>query len=523
MVIKMIDQRNICRYLKEYISRGIDKFVIYPFGLNGINVRNILADYFDVMPVMIVDNEYSKFNAKIIDAEALKEKYDNDAYVILTVEDKELNDVLLNDLQKFVPVDHILNMYDLKSETADLHNFYIGNFLPGLENKKKDQIFVGVVGEKIKVRFLHSSESTWNTIKTICQAFQKDERFDVLMILGCGIENIHDTFVRLQKYGLQSIHWEQYKAEEDLPDIMVLNHPDDTGTQIKNCRECCKLIVVASMELIRYVENMRIFWRCQEKGFKRFEPDYYLFDTLLYNELLQSDYASEPIVEIGNAQYDIVYEASLKKQYRDGWEKLRNKKVILWTTDHGIYGEHVSKELTFDLYASVIFRYMKENPKMGFIFRPHRIFISELLRNDLWSEHDLASLKQYCRESPNIVFDDSITYNNAFSVADGILTDAFCGITGAALPTLKPVCMTYRRKTDLPCHMELNECYYSAYSADDILTFFELVKNEGDSMFHMRKEASEKYVKHFDGNNGQRIKEFIYDKFLDLRNNFNVK
>ena len=49
--------------------------------------------------------------------------------------------------------------------------------------------------------------------------------------------------------------------------------------------------------------------------------------------------------------------------------------------------------------------------------------------------------------------------------------------------------------------MELNECYYSAYSADDILTFFELIKNERDSMFHMRKEASEKYVKHFDGNN----------------------
>lgn len=512
----MVNDKDVKSCLKKYIEQGVDKFVIYPFGVNGVNVRNILKDYFNIFPSLIVDNEYSKYNPYIKNFQALREQYDEDTYVILTVEDEKINATMKNELLKFVPLLHIINLNDLKRKEADLSNFAIKNFLPEAVMTKTRNKIVTKKGtdEKIKVRVINFSESTWNAIQTICKAFESDKNFDLLILTGTYIgKNIQQ---HIRNNGFQSVRIEDYCIQEDRPDILILSHPYDTITQIENCREYCKLIVVATMQLIRYSYDMERFWNIQDRGFGRFQPDYYLFDSLLYHEIMQSKYASEQIVEMGNAKFDGIYEACKEKHYEKGWEKLKGKRVILWTTDHGIYDRHVSYELTFDLYAKTIFQYAKENQEVGIIFRPHGTFISEMLKNNLWSKNDLEILKKFCYESTNLVFDDSITYDNAYSVADGIIADAFCGIICSALPTLKPICLAYRRKSDLPYHEELAQCYDAAYSNEDIVEFMDKVKNNQDITLELRKEACRKYIKHFDGKNGWRIKEFIKEKYFEL-------
>ena len=47
-----------------------------------------------------------------------------------------------------------------------------------------------------------------------------------------------------------------------------------------------------------------------------------------------------------------------------------------------------------------------------------------------------------------------------------------------------------------------------------MVDFFDMVKEGKDLMFHKRKEASEAYIKHFDGKNGWRIKEFIKAQYF---------
>lgn len=37
--------------LKKYIDQKIDKFIIYPFGENGVNTKNILKDFFGLDPI----------------------------------------------------------------------------------------------------------------------------------------------------------------------------------------------------------------------------------------------------------------------------------------------------------------------------------------------------------------------------------------------------------------------------------------------------------------------------------------
>lgn len=506
----MINVADIKRCLEDYIVSGAKKFVIYPYGKNGRNVERILEEYFLIQPCAIVDNilpKYKNFNElrQIVELNP-------DVYVILAAENDKLNGQFAHNLKKIISEDHIINLMQKNFGGNSVRNVYskfaLKNIIPELEDVKRKEV------TRIKVRILNFSKSSWNAIKTICIAFQEDELCDLLILLGRGKDKT--MFAEIQELGLKTVKLEEYEIEKDLPDILILNHPYDTFSQIDNCRRYCKLIVVASMQLIRYCYTWKYFWNLQQMGFGRFQPDYYLFDSLLYGEIMNSEYADSCIVEMGNAKFDGIYEACQSKQLSLEWEKLEGKKRILWTTDHGVHDGRVTDDVTFDLYGQAIFEYAKENPEVGIIFRPHPTLIAELLNANIWSQRDLQLLKEYCEKSINVIYDDTLNYDKAYACVDGIITDAFCGITCSALPTLKPICLTYRNEDDIPYHENLAACYYSAHHVDEIISFMDMIKNGGDTMLEVRKAAAQKYVKHFDGKNGYRIKNFIKDKYLEL-------
>lgn len=491
--------RNI---LKKYIQNKIDKFIIYPFGANGMNVKNVLKDCFELEPDFIVDNEYSKYNSEIITKEELKKVYQKDMYIILTIEDYSKNTEIMNELSTFVPFPNLINLLQENNKTVGGVNskgFLIRDFLP---MPKQDA--------GIKVRIVSSVPTIWNSISTMCQAFKEDPLFDILIIgLKGGVEHV-------KRYGYKYIVWDEYRIEDDEPDILILTNAYDRILNPDNCRKYAKVIFAVSGTVIKYDASIDKYWEEIRAGYGICNPDYYLFDSYLYNEILQSDYYSEKIIEMGNAKFDGIYNAMKKKDYISGWEKLKGKTTVLWAEGHGVSTLYEQmRQVTFDLYAKTIFEYANNNPEMGIIFRPHRGFILDMLRNGFWNENDLEYLKEYCGDSPNIVFDDTETYENAFSIVDGILVSAYCGIIYSALPTLKPICACYRSKEDLPCDPIILDNYYAAYDSKDIVDFLNMVKNEQDPMFALRSGICKKYIKYFDGKNGWRTKEFIKNKYCE--------
>lgn len=508
----MYNDNFIKNILKKYIDKQVNKFIIYPFGMNGVRVKNVMQDYFDLKPCFIVDNEYSKYNQNIIDLTELKVAYKKDMHIILTVENEDVNSKMFNELCEFIPSANIINLYSHKKEKMeyDGNGFLLKDFLPleqVIETCRKKH-------NKVKVRISHCSPTIWNVINTVCQAFREDSIFDLLLIID---EYQSERSIRqAEKYGYKYIMCNEYSGEGDKPDILILCASFNKVTDgMLECRNYAKLIVVAYWSVIRYDESVELFWERIKKDFGIYRPDYYLFDSLQYKEIRDSNYFSEKIVELGNSKFDEIYHAVQKKQYIDGWDKLKGKITVLWTTTHGIDNMVIPKTLTFDLYARTVFEYADTNQEMGFIFRPHSSFVIEMLRFGFWSHEDLRRLKQYCADSSNIVYDDTETYDNAFSIADGVLTDAFCGIICSALPTLKPICAAYRSKKDLQWHPNLADSCYSAYESEDIIAFFEMLKNKQDPMLEIRKKASKEFIKHFDGKNGYRIKEFIKNKYIE--------
>ena len=58
------------------------------------------------------------------------------------------------------------------------------------------------------------------------------------------------------------------------------------------------------------------------------------------------------------------------------------------------------------------------------------------------------------------------------------------------------------------------DCYYKICSETDLQHFMDKIVRAGeDEKYEMRNEAVRKYVKHFDGKNGERIRDFIKQEF----------
>lgn len=520
----MFDSSLIKTVLKEYVDKNLNRFGIYPFGINGVCVRNILKDYFNLEACLIVDDEISKYNAGVIDQKELVNAYESDIYIILTIENMELNAKLYKELSGYIPQSHIINLYKLFSSQAAITNaktnielergFRISDFLPVKKSKNAEEITAG----KIKVRISHRHPTCWNVIKTIYQAFDADSSYDVLIVISNRVEKTTEaTKKQIQELGYPFVIWSEYKVEEDRPDIMILTSSYDCiSVGGSACRKYAKLIVMAFLFLIHYNRSLNEYWELQKEAMKGCYPDYYLYDSLLYQQIKNTDYFSEKIVEMGNAKFDEIYQTIQEKHYPGKWEKLRGKKVILWATSHGIWDKEMYLNLTFDLYAKVIFRYIKEHPEVGVIFRPHGSFLDEMLACGFWCKDDIERLRKYCDDMPNLVFDDTDTYKAALSIADGIMTDAYCGVVCSSFPTLKPICAMYRTKKDAVCSKELLENCYSAFEERDVIEFMDMVKSGLDPLLGLRKQESSKYVKNFDGKNGWRIKKFIEEKYFEM-------
>ena len=513
-----MDGKRVLKKIKEIIDRGEKEFVIYPFGNNGVLVKNLLMDYFGLEPKVIVDNGYAGYRKDIIDFREFSNIYVENMFVIFTIEDEEANANLYRELLQIVPKNKVLNLMEevFLHRNRDVGDRYLlRSFLPESETFEPIANKKIIDNSVIRVRIVYNAFCEWNTIRTIIEECIEDDEIELQIILA-RVDG--KRIKQLENLGYDYILSEEYDVSIDQPDVLVFSHAYPLP-EFNNCRRYAKLIVIASLGVIRYSHSNEEYCKTLESGFGIFKPDCYIFDSLVYQHMKDEQYfIGKNIVEMGNAKYDGIYNACIEMQHPEEWNKLKGKPVILWTTDHGVIQRKTYVEAyegtTFDLYAKYIFQYAKEHEDIGFIFRPHPSFIGELLQYNYWSVKDMDKLRNYCKATPNLVWDERDTYDAAYAVADAILTDSQCGIVCSALPTMRPICVLYRSGENIVSYEEeLVENYYSAGSEAELAEFFGMIVEGKDPMKERRKMAFDKYVKSFDGKNGYRLKEFLKTEF----------
>lgn len=100
--------RMICSEIEDCIMHGKDDFYIYPFGVVGRQVKDILNSRYGIIEKGIIDKKLSYLNDKVISIEELKETDLNDRSIILiSSEDGNVLQAVVKSLPSFLKPDQV--------------------------------------------------------------------------------------------------------------------------------------------------------------------------------------------------------------------------------------------------------------------------------------------------------------------------------------------------------------------------------------------------------------------------------
>lgn len=508
----MYTRSFIKRIIKNLVNKGITKFVIYPYGENGLLVKQVLQEYFALIPCIVVDNEYYQYHTNIISLQELKSQYEESLHIILTVENIKINSNMYEELISFISETNITNLLQLQNKETVQYvisnpSFSFQHICPDIDLA----VFCKVSkSKKRKVRFISANFALWNSVESICTAFMNEICYDVKVII---LETPNQLLFaeHLKNSGITYVFEAEYSAQEDQPDIVIVDYfVRKLSSNMQNNIRFFKYVIAISSVLIDYYGNQEELFQNYFITQYQFHPRFYIADTIIYNAMKKHPLIGNKFIELGNPKFDGIFERQKEPIWDEKNNKLKGKKIFAWITTHGVDHGRMSLFVTFDLYAKAILDFSKRNVDIGLIIRLHPVFVHELLESGVWTIDEVNCFKEYCYQSPNIVWDDTKNYDNTLGIADAFIMDGFCGTICSALPTLKPICVLYRNDREIKLvHPELVENYYQAYSNEDVISFMKMVQNGEDFMYEKRRLASQKYIKCFQGNNGIKIKEFI--------------
>lgn len=396
-----------------------------------------------------------------------------------------------------------------------IHNgLDVDNFLPqkniDLENGCEMQELLKATTKK-RIRIVYPSGTSWSCIGTLYNELIKDERYQVYVIT----EN-HPTYLKImQNQGCTFITLDKYDVKVDKPDVLVLTSYSytDPSLRFEGVHKYVGKIISLFPNVIINEPGMEEHWRWVRNAYNLIDPDYYLFDSLPF---IHSKGYIEPqkALNYGNPLFDELYEKMVVlKSGDDYYSKLKGKKTFLWATDHGLNEYRPIDALSIDLYIKEIFAFFDKHTEYGLIIRLHPYLKREIVDSDaFWTVSDFKRIKDYCDNSPNIIWDEYPEYAAAFLASDALLVDVNCGFTLSYLCTGKPICRLLRNDMDVKLiHPEFKDSYYYAKDFSECEAFINDVLNGNDPKKQLREKTFLSSVKNFDGKNGERIKSFIDD------------
>ncbi len=494
----MFDTSYAQKKIESMLDAGCLRFVIFPYGKNGVELYRMLRDNYGVddRNIIRVDNKLSKYSDKIISSDMFIARNYQDAVVFITAENREINKEILERIDRYVMKDRIINLFEkevvvLKAEKYELKDFWLIDFYEVKTNNKKS------------IHILLSSKNDIITIRSVIEALLVENDITIVLITTCKISDIRSQINYVQ---ITIMDVEEYiqKYREMKPSIFIIMHPYGKERRLYQIRSRANTVIALYTGVYDGLKS-EFLAELLKTDMEKYSPDYYLFDGYIYAQAENIDWLKPRAIRVGNPKYDAIY-AAIKDKRFDGTCR---KKTILWATDHGVYSDYIAQDCTLDKYLKTIVNYAKHNHDINVIFRPHPVLVSELEKLNIWTSREICMLKEIFNEIGNIELDLSNTYEDALKRSDAVITDGFCGIVLSALPTMLPICRTFRNKNMIPSAEYELQGYYDAYNEDDIIDFLDMVKKGDDPLIEQRRNTCKKYVVGFNGNNGKRIKELL--------------
>lgn len=111
---------KIGRVISNCIREGVKNFIIYPFGENGLYVKQVLKERYGIEPVAIIDNNLAGING-IVSLDILKEKKQEHVKILLAHEYPTTCVEIRQKLLKYVTINDIVDIF---SPSMYFHDLY---------------------------------------------------------------------------------------------------------------------------------------------------------------------------------------------------------------------------------------------------------------------------------------------------------------------------------------------------------------------------------------------------------------
>ena len=541
----MFDNAVVKKIVKGKIAEGQKKFVIYPFGENGLAAKTILNEYFGLSPIFVVDNEYAGLNPNIISLQCFKEKYDDSMCVILTIENSKSNMKMQNELLEFVDISNILNFQAIfQNEELEKRHTLLEYIVENSEKYRKsaDALLNHEYENKNVVRiYTHDEieimeqlcydfvkEQLENEVKEISEIKDKENTIlffaplfesywsNILPIMREFIKRGHKCVVMFSS--IESFWW----TKENINRILfVMNEIkkeggecllfDNSPTPKKKFAKCffCSEYSIEQPEVLRQYANQLI--AVQTTGiYKHIYKTQTRMDQL-YNELESVDYYvgsdyicdwinrnndafTSKMLRLGYPKMDILFgglcgEENIPEEWKS---EIDGRKVILLTIEDP------------DIFVDIFRKY----PEVCFIWRPDPEFLGTKSCNS-----KIEKLKSGIK---HLVIDENRTYVDSFKVSTAMIGMAIFCVPINYIFTKKPTLLLDDRLNMYNSYITMSykdEAWYkSCYVANDlseIENFINMVVEDRDYSGSEQGIYKDEMNKGYDGKVCNRICDFF--------------
>ncbi|MGJ4852140.1 hypothetical protein ACH6CV_18060, partial [Bacillota bacterium Meth-B3] len=233
---------------------------------------------------------------------------------------------------------------------------------------------------KFKALFLPYYDNTWETMKSVYEAFSCDPMFETQVVIMPILRNTNEgaKFVwedYLSPIGIHNTHYDAYDIEEDLPDVVFYNQPYDGVNipkfQSQNIRKYANLMVY-----IPYgISPVNVLGEAYEKNYTELESiqrcDVYIAQSESFRErYTKGTSLHKKALALGNPKCDSLYFAKTHGEFTHfpEWESaIGNRRVILLNTHYSYMLEDVAPHPGVRRLIDAV----ADNDDLFLIWRPH--------------------------------------------------------------------------------------------------------------------------------------------------------
>ena len=535
--------------IKEKITEGKNKFIIYPFGDNGLITKTILHEYFGLLPLFIVDNVYAEYNPSIITLEQLKTKYDNSMYIILTVENNKINMMMQNELLDFADIDNIINL-KAEEQNAEVEKQrtlieYIINTSNEYSEAAKKLIYANYKNKNVIKIFSHTE---LNELDCLCYDFVKTqlekesedinsinniektilffaplfESFwtNILPLFREYIRKGHKCVVMFRS--IDNFWWTGENLNRILYVMREIKNENGQCVLYDNCSEfegkfkicffcseysvdnpqilkrfCSKLVAVQTTGIYKHIYKSQISISKLYDELKSI--DYYVGSDYICDWINRNNNTFEDkMLKVGYPKMDTLH-ANLSKMINIPVEWLKvtdQKKVILLTMENP------------EDFIEIFSKY----PHMCFVWRPDPEFMGTKSCNE-----KIEKLKSKIKY---LIIDENRTYINAFNISTAMIGMAIFAVPINYIFTNKPLLLLdgelnmYHQCISLEYQEEA--WYKACYIADnskEIENFINMIDSNENYFLQEQKPYRDIMMKNYDGG----VCDRVYQVFNFMR------